>query len=93
MTISDKVIKNYLESELKTKIEVLEFSFIGEGYYANGYKVVYKIGGGKVKTNFIRIMNYSAPSSRGGGGVSLRASSFGRGIPGGRAAGVLYVPK
>ncbi|MBU3965515.1 hypothetical protein KKG29_00925 [Patescibacteria group bacterium] len=53
--LNEKIIKDYLESKLKNEVEILEFSFIGEGYYANGYKLVYKIGG-ETKTDFVRLI-------------------------------------
>lgn len=53
--LTEKIIKNYLKEKFRNEVEVLEFSFIGEGYYANGYKVIYKISG-KIKTEFIRVI-------------------------------------
>lgn len=53
--ITEKIVQNYLESKLKREVRILEFSFIGEGFYANGYKVVYEVGGEK-KTDFVRVI-------------------------------------
>lgn len=53
--LNEKIIKNYFESKFNEKIEILEFGFVGEGYYANGYKVVYKVGDG-IKKDFVRVV-------------------------------------
>jgi aminoglycoside phosphotransferase family enzyme len=53
--LTEEVIKNYLESKSGKNAEVLNFSFIGEGYYANGYRVVYRVGK-EIKTEFIRVI-------------------------------------